>query len=138
MIRLDDKHAARLARISPSLMIAAAGGALLDGAEAIAADAKHSILDGAISGPGHVASAPGEPPNADTHELDESIHVGDLIETPSQIQTATIADSDHALYMELGTTQIAERPFMRPAVARNRVGVLERLRSAVQRVIGTR
>jgi len=136
MIRLDDKHAARLARISPSLMIAAAGGALLDGAETISADAKHSILDGAISGPGHVPSAPGEPPNADTHDLDQSIHVGELIETPAQVQTAVIADSDHALYMELGTSRIAERPFMRPAVARNRTEVLAGLRSAIRKVIG--
>ncbi|WEK42980.1 MAG: HK97 gp10 family phage protein [Candidatus Sphingomonas colombiensis] len=135
MIKIEDSHAPTLARIHPDLLILALGSALEDGAKAIAEDAAFSIRDGAISGAGHVPSAPGQPPNADTHDLDQSIHVGDLIEMPDRIQTAVIADSDHALYMELGTSTIAERPFMRPAVERNRRSVIERVASTFGKLL---
>lgn len=135
MIRITDHHAARLAKMHPDLVTLALGSALTEGAETIAEDAAFSIRDGAISGAGHVPSLPGQPPNADTHDLDQSIHVGELIETPGKVQTAVIADSDHALYMELGTTRIEERPYMRPAVAKNRAGVVDRLRDTFRKVI---
>ncbi|MEH3121172.1 MAG: HK97 gp10 family phage protein [Sphingomonas phyllosphaerae] len=135
MIRIKDEHAARLAKMHPDLVILALGSALTDGAQGIAEDAAFSIRDGAISGAGHVPSLSGQPPNADTHDLDQSIHVGDLIETPDRVQTSVIADSDHALYMELGTTRIEERPFMRPAVTKNRAGVLDRLRDTFRKVV---
>ena len=131
MMKLDDRAwQSRLDRLASPELVAVLGQALLEGAQAIAEDAAHSIRDGAISGPGHVPSAPGEPPNADTHDLDESIHVGELIETPDRIQTAVIADSDHALYMELGTSRIAPRPFMLPAMIRNRPDVIRHVAQA--------
>lgn len=137
MIKLTDNHISRLQRITPAAMTEAIGVALLDGAEIIADDAIHSILDGAISGRGHIASLPGEPPNADTHDLDRSIHVTDLIETPGMVQTSVTADSEHAAYMELGTSRVAERPYMRPAVDRNRAKVFNDTAAAVSRVIST-
>lgn len=135
MIKVHDDHARRLAKMHPDLLILALGSALEDGAKDIAEDAAFSIRDGAISGAGHVPSLPGQPPNADTHDLDQSIHVGELIETPGKIETSVIADSEHALYMELGTTRIAERPFMRPAVERQRAAVLDRLRDRFRRAV---
>ena len=132
----DGAHVARLNRLVSPEFIAALGNALLEGAETIAEDAIFSIRDGAISGSGHIASLPGDPPNADTHDLDESIHVGELIETPSQIQTAVIADSGHALYMELGTSRIAPRPFLSPAMQANRPTVLRRVAQAASAFLG--
>lgn len=134
MIRFTDNHAERLKRITPARMAEAMGAALLDGAETIAEDARHSIVDGAISGAGHIASAPGQAPNADTHDLDRSIHVGELIETPAKVQTAVIADSGHA-WIELGGANMEERPYMRPAVARNRAEVVKETAAAVSRVV---
>lgn len=134
MMKIEDAHAATLAKLHPDLLILALGSALEDGATKIAEDAAFSIRDGAISGPGHIPSAPGQPPNADTHELDQSIHVGELIEMPDRIQTAVIADSEHALYMELGTSTIAERPFMRPAVERNRRGIIAALAATFRKL----
>ena len=131
----DGGHIARLQRLAGERVLAEVGQALVVGAEMIAADAKFSIIDGAISGSGHVPSLPGQPPNADTHDLDESIHVGDLIETDRAIQTAVIADSDHAAAMELGTSLVLPRPYMVPATERNRDGVLGKVVAALNRVI---
>lgn len=135
MIEHRTRHDELLARLAPGRVMQVMGAALVEGAQGIAEDAAFSIRDGAISGAGHVPSLPGQPPNADTHDLDQSIHVGDLIETPDRVQTSVIADSDHALYMELGTTHIEERPFMRPAVARGRDPLLRSLAAAFQRAI---
>ncbi len=130
----DGGHVARLERLAGPAMAAGIGAALIEGAEAISADARFSIIDGAISGSGHVPSQPYHAPNADSHDLDESIHVGDLIETDRGVQTAVIADSDHA-WIEIGGSKILPRPYMGPATQRNREGVLVRIVAAVNRVI---
>ena len=127
VIRLTDNHAPRLAKIDPTRIIPALGHELTEVAQVIATDAATSIIDGGISGSAHVPSAPGQPPNADTHDLDQSLHVGALIEVTSRIKTSVIADSDHALYQELGTTKMEERPFLRPAVERQRKSTVKGL-----------
>lgn len=130
VIVTDHGHAARLARLSSPALFDALGHALLTSAGSIAEDAAESVRANSISGPGHIPSKPGQPPNADTHDLDESIHVGELIETPGQIQTAVIADSEHAIWMELGTSTILPRPFLMPATIRGRKGMLQRIVAA--------
>ncbi len=125
MINFTDNVGPRLVRMDPRLLLAAVGEECLHGAETVAEDAAFSIRDGSISGPGHIASAPGEPPNADTHELDASIRPIPLVETPVSVQTGVIADSEHALYMERGTSRILPRPFLEPAVERHRVEIIE-------------
>ena len=85
--------------------------AVVEGAELIKQEAVDSILDGAVSGPGHVASLPGEPPNADTHELDQSIRVE---KNESRLSAKVVADSEKAVPLEFGTEYVEERPFMRP------------------------
>jgi hypothetical protein len=135
MMRVIDKgHSARLDKLVSPALVGALGQALHGGAEMIAEDAAESIRAGSISGSGHVASLPGQPPNADTHDLDQSIHVGELIETPGRIQTAVIADSDHA-WIELGNSRILPRPYMVPAMMRGHAFVLARVAAAYNRVI---
>lgn len=126
MIRVTDHHAARLLRLSPTRIMPAMGEELEAGAKAIAEDAAFSIRDGAISGSGHIPSLPGQPPNKDTGDLDESIHVGDVVELPNGIQTSVIADSDHA-WIELGGSKMEPRPYMQPAVERGRSDITEAL-----------
>lgn len=135
MIVITDNHAPRLARLSPLRLIPAIGEVLEEGAHTIAGDAKASILDGAISGPGHIPSRPGEPPNADTHDLDQSIHVGDVIETHDSIRTAVIADSDHA-WIERGGSKVEPRPYMEPATERARPGVRDALVAGFRKQVG--
>ena len=136
MITITDNHVERLARLNPALVTPALSASLEGSAEIIAHFAAESIRDGGISGAGHIVSAPGETPNADTHDLDRSIHAGELIDTGDQIQTSVIADSDHALYLELGTSRMAERPFLRPAVAQNRPDMIRRLSEAFRETVG--
>lgn len=125
MIKLTDNHGPRLLKMAPYNIAPALREALEEGADLIVDDAVFSIRDGAISGSKHVASLPGQAPNADTHDLDESIHRGRTIEGHDNIQTTVIADSDHAWYMERGTSKIEPRPFLAPATQRKRPSVIE-------------
>lgn len=134
MIRITDNHGPRLARLSPARVRAALADQLQDHASAIAEDAAFSIRDGAISGAGHIASLPGEPPNADTHDLGQSIHPGELAETPDEIRASVIADSDHA-WIERGGANMEPRPYMAPAVERNRGSTVRGLRGAFSRTV---
>lgn len=108
-------HANRLARLrrvkSPILK------KLYMAGEKVREDAKQSIREGAVSGPGHVASAPGSPPNADTHQLDLSI---DTVINPSKLSVSVVSKAPYSAALEFGTSRIAERPFLRPALQRNR------------------
>src|SRR5688572_17067223 len=78
---------------------------LLKSADLIATDAKQSIIAGAVSGPSHVPSAPGAPPNADTHRLDRSIHT---IVNPSGRTVSVVADAPYSAALEFGTSKMAE------------------------------
>jgi HK97 gp10 family phage protein len=91
--------------------------ALYDAGEMVRADAQASIRAGAVSGAGHVPSAPGQPPNADTHRLDVSI---DVRINPSRKSVSVISLAPYSAFLEFGTSRMVERPFMRPALRRNR------------------
>lgn len=90
---------------------------LIQAGELVRKDAQESIKAGAVSGSAHVPSAPGSPPNADTHRLDRSIHV---VVNESGLTVSVIADAPHAAAQEFGTSRLPERPYMRPALLRNR------------------
>ena len=137
VIRLTDNASARLRRIASTPILPALGEELLAAAYATAEDAQFSIRDGAISGSGHVASAPFDPPNEDTGELAESIHVSELIETPTQIQTSVIVGSEHGLHLELGTSKMLPRPFLVPATERQRIPLFEALVARMRTIIGS-
>ncbi len=79
--------------------------------ELVAVTAQISITEGAVSGKNHVASRPGEAPNNDTADLANSIQV---IQT-GRLKVQIIADAPHAVPLELGTSRMAARPFMKPA-----------------------
>lgn len=82
----------------------------------ISTEAKLSITRGSISGKNHVPSAPGEPPNADTNTLDNSIDHVMISDTEAEVY----ADAAHAVPQEFGTEdgRLPERPYMRPAAAK--------------------
>lgn len=91
--------------------------ALYAAAEAVREDAAQSIIQASVSGAGHVPSAPGQPPNADTHRLDLSI---DIVINPSQLTASIVARAPYSAALEFGTSTILPRPFLRPALQRNR------------------
>ncbi|TZG25582.1 HK97-gp10 family putative phage morphogenesis protein [Sphingomonas montanisoli] len=107
------------------------GQALYVAGDLIATDAAISITAGAVSGKGHVASRPGEAPNADTHRLDRSIET--VLVGPLHVQVS--ANAPYAAALEFGTSKVAERPFMRPSVAKNRDEVRQMVGDAVSAVV---
>lgn len=110
-------HGDRLGRIGSLKTKDAVNDALEKGAHGIAKIAKDSIIEGSVSGPGHVPSKPGEPPNADTHELDQSIIV--TMDREKSI-ARVIATADYAPDLERGNSKIEPRPFMKPAGQKGR------------------
>lgn len=106
--------------------------ALLEVGELIAEDAAASIRNGAVSGPGHVPSLPGEPPNADTHRLDMSI---DAVVAPTGKTVRVRANAPYAAFLEFGTSKMVERPFLRPALRRNRNRLVQGQVTAVKKSV---
>jgi len=113
-------HGDRLRRLSSPVIRRRVGQVVEEGLERIVKTAQDSILEGAVSGPGHVPSAPGEPPNADTHELDQSGKVEMNRQTLHGKATFT---ADHAIPLEFGTEKMEERPFLGPAGQKERPGI---------------
>jgi HK97 gp10 family phage protein len=77
----------------------------------------------------HVASKPGSPPNQDRGTLTRNIRV-----TMNDNLTADISsNAPYSAALEFGTSNMAARPFMTPAVEGQRVKHKERLQKAIMR-----
>lgn len=77
----------------------------------------------------HVASKPGSPPNQDRGTLTRNIRV-----TMNDDLTADISsNAPYSEALEFGTSNMAARPFMTPAVEGQRVKHKERLQKAIMR-----
>lgn len=92
-------------------------------------DAEKSITDGSISGAMHVPSRPGEPPNADTRFLDSNIET----EIGGVGLVTVTSKAPYSAALEYGTGKMAARPFMRPALERQR----EKIPKALAAIINT-
>lgn len=120
------KHSDRLKRMAARTPQEVAR-ALYSAGQLIELDAERSITSGAVSGKNHIPSNPGQPPNADTHFLDSNIETE--IGGPGLVTVTSKANYSAAL--EYGTSRMAARPFMRPAVERNRKKVVQMVGDAV-------
>lgn len=76
----------------------------------------------------HQASAPGEAPSTDTGNLVNSIQVIDRIDV-----AYVGSDEDYAEFLEFGTRDMQERPWLRPAVEKNRLAFRKRLINAMKK-----
>lgn len=121
---------ARLNRMASPEMVEEVGKALFVGANRIQVSAQHSITDGSISGKGHIPSRPGEPPNADTHALDRQIEA----ERTGPLTAAVNSNDPKSAWLERGTSRMAARPFMLPALTRERKAIATLVKEAVNRV----
>ena len=130
-IRGDKAHAARLRRLTSPAAVKEISQALFIAGSQIEADWATSITNGAISGKGHIASLPGEPPNADTHVYDRSIQT--VLTAPLHVQV--YSDDPKAKMLEFGTSKMAARPAAAPAAAKNHGHATETVRDAVNRVV---
>jgi HK97 gp10 family phage protein len=106
-----DKHVKRLRFLAGNLPQATAGAIIYEAADMIRAEAFRSISAGSVSGKGHKASAPGDPPNRDTGVLQagiETLHTG-------PVSAEVRSEAPYAAALEFGTSNMAARPYMRPA-----------------------
>lgn len=126
-----DKHKRRLRKLRGPAMVRPVTQAVFAAAQDLAVDAALSITKGAVSGKSHVPSSPGEPPNADTHVLDRNI---EAVST-GPLKAETSSNAPYAAAQEFGTSHLPERPYMRPATARERPKAVRRIVDAVNRVI---
>lgn len=104
-------HRQRLRNLSGPEAVRAASRVLSVGSDMIRGEVFQSISRGAVSGKGHVASAPGEPPNRDTGDLQGGLE-NRLVEP---LLAEFSSNSPHAAPLELGTSKMAARPSVRPA-----------------------
>lgn len=116
---------------------------LAEMAEAVVALAKHSIEAGGKSGivtlrgdEIHQSSAPGEAPASDSGHLAESI--GMLADNQSSSEVQIAAQAEYAGALELGTSRMAARPFLQPALMEIAPDLKQEIRDAIRAVIRRR
>lgn len=121
------EHIARLKRpLSPqgADLLAAS---LFEMGNKVEVDAANSITEGAVSGAGHIPSKPGEPPSADTHVLDRAIETNQI----TKLKVEVSSNAPYAAALEFGTSRIAPRPYMAPALQKNKERITQRLAQTI-------
>lgn len=125
-------HAARLKRLTSPEAVASIGRALFAAGERIQVAAQISITEGAVSGKNHAPSAPGSPPNADTHHLSDNIRTDQQEGNPLKVLVSS--NAEYAAAQEFGTSRLPERPYMRPAAAQEREATVQAIARAIEHV----
>lgn len=108
-------------------MIRDVGAALFAGGEIIRAEAAHLITENAVSGKNHVPSLPGHPPNEDTGVLRVNIETTQV--APLRVEVSS--NAPYAVPLETGTSKMAARPSMGPALRNKRKEVVALIGRAV-------
>lgn len=119
----------RLERMSGAKMKSLTDKALYAAGQLIEVDAENSITAGSVSGKNHVPSLPGQPPNADTRQLDGDIHT--VVVGRGRVNVESIAPYSAAL--EFGTSKMAARPFMTPAAKKKSPEAKKLIAEAIRR-----
>ena len=125
-------HQARVKRIAGPEMVDKIGQALLVAGSVVQTEAQILITTGSVSGKGHVPSKPGEAPHNDTATLANNIEAVRI--EPLKVEVSS--NAPYAAALEYGTSKMAARPYMAPAVARTRHEVGALVVGAVKRVVG--
>lgn len=107
------------------------GAMVFAAADAIKTDARLSITAGSVSGAGHVPSKPGEPPKRDTGHLDTNIEAYRTGKLTAEVRS----QAEYAAHLEFGTSKMAARPYMRPAVKRAEPKIKKFARATVERIV---
>jgi HK97 gp10 family phage protein len=86
-----------------------------------------------IRGTWHRASAPGQAPASDTGKLVGSIRTKYYIR---KLQGLVNCSVKYGGWLEFGTVRMAERPFMRPALANRREQIAQDINGEISKVLG--
>ena len=81
----------------------------------------------------HQASAPGEFPAGDTGRLQQSLTSVMAADGPDVFRAETGANAPYATYLELGTSSMEPRPFLKPAYEETKAKNLDEIRAAIAR-----
>jgi HK97 gp10 family phage protein len=103
------------------------GAALLTAGEFVQRDAQNSITEGASQSP-HIASLPGQPPNEEFGTLRNNIET--VQSEPLKVEVSS--NAPYAAPLEFGTSKMAARPYMGPALQKNRQRIAETIAQAVR------
>lgn len=129
----DKAFAAKLRNMSPAVAKNVSKALFVAGNE-VEVEWALSITKGAVSGKNHTPSAPGQPPNADTHTYDRSIATAYI--SPLVVEVFADAQSEtgfgYPAALEFGTSKMAARPSAGPALQKKRGRVLELVAQAVK------
>lgn len=126
-----DNVSRKLRGLAGEATIRKVGSALFAAGQMIQVEAQLSITEGAVSGRGHVPSRPGEPPKQNTGVLANNIET--VLVAPLRVEVSS--NAPYARALEFGTSKMAERPYMRPAVAKKKAEVVALVRQAVDAAI---
>lgn len=124
----DKRHAARLRKMADPKVQREIAKGILVAADEVKAEAQRLITTGSISGAGHIPSKPGDPPNADTGHLHSNIEATRIGPMSAQVESK----ADYGAALERGTSKMAARPYMAPALARKRKRILELTHGVVE------
>lgn len=124
-------HLDNLRRIAGPEMDRQMGAILTAAGQIVEKEAQRLIKDGDQSGAAHVVSAPGQPPNREWGGLDESIETN--LVGPRRAEVS--ANAPYAVALEFGTSKMAARPYMAPALANKRQEVVETIAAGVRKVL---
>ena len=122
-----DKVRQRLQRMAASRTLT--DRALYAAGQLIEIEAEIGITRGSVSGKAHVASRPGEYPNADTRLLDTSIET--VVVGPNRVDV--VSNAPYSAFLEFGTSRAEARPFMAPSARSKKSEAIELIRKAVKR-----
>jgi HK97 gp10 family phage protein len=130
-IRNRDKLRIRFKSITSPASTAKLQRALFAAGQLIENEAALSITRGSVSGAGHVASLPNQPPNADSHRLDRSIETNET----GRLEVTVSANAEYAVPLEFGSSKMAPRPYLRPARDKKRKEVTALVARAVDHIL---
>ena len=111
----DSGFARRMRKMTSPAATSLTDQALYAAGDLVKVEMQNLIVRGSISGAGHVVSNPGDPPNADSRDLDTKMQV--VRRGKGRVDAE--AYSDHAVPLQFGTSKMEARPFADVA-ARNK------------------
>ncbi|HTE37910.1 MAG TPA: HK97-gp10 family putative phage morphogenesis protein [Reyranella sp.] len=120
IVKGTERYIRHLTKIGPNTR-SLIGKVLFVAGGIIEAEAEISITAGSVSGKMHKPSAPGQPPNADTRQLDNSIETI----KKGELSVDVVSKAPYSAALEYGTenNHPAARPFMRPATDKSRAEI---------------
>lgn len=77
----------------------------------------------------HTASSPNNPPATDTGNLKRNLRWETVA---GQFTGKVISGADYSTYLEFGTVNMEQRPFMRPALEKNYKEFIKRVKQALK------